>query len=961
MKLLTFFLSVFLSFSLLGSPFTLIEDQSGLTIVTPSLAERKTCKMRLESGLSCYLISDPQTPKSGAALAVKAGSWDDPINRPGLAHFVEHMLFLGTEKYPNEGEYHRFLDAHGGNHNACTLADRTAYFFSVDNAGFDGALDRFAQFFISPLFNPSGIAREREAVNQEYCKNLFQDYWRALFVQKELANANHPFHNFCIGNRETLADTSQEELQTWYRAHYRASDMVLVIYASSPLEELQEKVVTYFSAIPNNESSPASEELPLLSSETAGKMVVISPRQQIQKLEMTWELPPLLGNDKDAQADTLVGYVLGHEGSSSLLALLKEQRLAEALSCGKIPAGREQSIFSLSINLTPQGVQEYEKVIEHAFIALSSLRQSSIPEYIFDEVRRRKELEYTYQGREDIFKLVGELVLSALDEPLETFPKKNLMPTVFDKAKIDQLLSLFTPENCHFTLIASPSSAQKKMTRKERWMQTPYGLFSIAEKKLRSWAALSITGSSLLPAPNRFLPENLSLVEGGKERAPKLLYSSDRGTLYHKTDGHYLVPEISNTFLLNTPEITDVRPESHAQADLFCHAFTQKLGPCLYEAREGGLDFSLETSHNGLKLTLSGFSEKAPALFETLLVELQNCLPSREEFSLYKEALKREYNNRKENTPIVEATELLKSLLYKDYPTLQQKEESLCFLSYDNFIIFCKQIWKSCHIEATAYGNILDQEATALFEKAEKAFSESAIYPPPLQPKKQLASFPGKKDPAIISQKSSLPGNVLLLAIDCGDFSHKKREALEILSKGLEEPFFTELRTRQQTGYIVKNWSSEIERHLYAFFLVQSSAYDTRDLLARFELFVESCLKDLQSGCITEERFSELREAQILSLENPADTLSEMGHLLHTLAYEYEGDFDWYSARIQGLKELNYEEFQAYAKEFLGKENHGRLAICINGNLPAKERFRYRHLNSIEKLRKEITYREKPR
>ncbi|NGX46199.1 MAG: Protease 3, partial [Chlamydiae bacterium] len=497
MKLPTFILSFLFTFNLLGSGFTIIEYQSNLSIATPSLAQRQTCKMRLDNGLSVYLISDPQTPKTGAALAVKAGSWDDPESRPGMAHFVEHMLFLGTEKYPDEGEYHSFLDAHGGNHNACTLADRTAFFFSVDSAGFEGALDRFAQFFISPLFSPSGIARESEAVNQEFCKNLSVDFWRAFFVQKELANADHPFHNFCIGNRETLGDTSQEELQTWYRAHYRASDMVLVLYADKPLEELQENALEHFSAISNPLPLPSPEKTSILSAETAGKMVIISPRQQIQKLELTWELPPSLGNDIDTQPDMLVGHVLGHEGTSSLLADLKELQLAEELSCGKIPAGRDQALFSLSIDLTPQGVQNYEKVIERTFVALSSLRHSSVPKYIFDEVIRQKELQYTYQGREDIFQLVGQLALASLDEPLETFPQKSLMPTRFDASKIDQLLSLLTPEACHFTLIANPASAQKKMTHKEKWMNTPYSIFPIAKKKLSSWSLLSNTGSSL--------------------------------------------------------------------------------------------------------------------------------------------------------------------------------------------------------------------------------------------------------------------------------------------------------------------------------------------------------------------------------------------------------------------------------------------------------------------------------
>lgn len=74
----------------------------------------------LENGLKALLISDPDAPKAAAALDVYVGSGDNPRGRGGLAHFLEHMLFLGTEKYPDPAEYERFITEHGGNRNAFT-------------------------------------------------------------------------------------------------------------------------------------------------------------------------------------------------------------------------------------------------------------------------------------------------------------------------------------------------------------------------------------------------------------------------------------------------------------------------------------------------------------------------------------------------------------------------------------------------------------------------------------------------------------------------------------------------------------------------------------------------------------------------------------------------------------------------------------------------------------------------
>ena len=93
-------------------------------------------------------------------MDVAVGHMVDPPALPGLAHFCEHMLFLGTEKYPDENEYSKYLSQHGGGSNAYTSGDHTNYYFDVSPAHLEGALDRFAQFFLAPLFTATATDRE---------------------------------------------------------------------------------------------------------------------------------------------------------------------------------------------------------------------------------------------------------------------------------------------------------------------------------------------------------------------------------------------------------------------------------------------------------------------------------------------------------------------------------------------------------------------------------------------------------------------------------------------------------------------------------------------------------------------------------------------------------------------------------------------------------------------------------
>src|SRR5210317_214494 len=180
--------------------------------------------LELENTLPVLLISDPDTTKAAAALDVMVGSGDNPPGRGGLAHFLEHMLFLGTDKYPNAAEYEEYITEHGGSRNAYTSLENTNYFFDVNAPYLPEALDRFAQFFISPRFDAQYVEREKNAVEAEYQMGLTSDGRRELDVLQEVINQEHPYSQFTVGSLETLADrpdsSVRDELIRFYEENY---------------------------------------------------------------------------------------------------------------------------------------------------------------------------------------------------------------------------------------------------------------------------------------------------------------------------------------------------------------------------------------------------------------------------------------------------------------------------------------------------------------------------------------------------------------------------------------------------------------------------------------------------------------------------------------------------------------------------------------------------------------------
>ena len=129
--------------------------------------DRKYRYLELDNHMRVLLVSDVHTDKAAASLNVNVGSFDNPPNRHGLAHFLEHMLFIQTEAYPEPSGFQDFVSANGGSTNAYTALDHTNYFFDVKASAFPEALDRWGHFFISPIISPEYSQREKNAVDSE--------------------------------------------------------------------------------------------------------------------------------------------------------------------------------------------------------------------------------------------------------------------------------------------------------------------------------------------------------------------------------------------------------------------------------------------------------------------------------------------------------------------------------------------------------------------------------------------------------------------------------------------------------------------------------------------------------------------------------------------------------------------------------------------------------------------------
>src|SRR5699024_7233656 len=192
--------------------------------------------IKLPNEMTVLLVSDEKAVKSLTAVALPVGALEDPDSQQGLAHYLEHMVLMGSVKYPQSGGMSEFLQKNGGSHNASTTTYRTAFYLEVENSAINEAVDRLADALAEPLLDPKNADRERNAVNAELTMARARDGMRFWQVRAETLNPAHPSSRFMGGNLETLSDKPesklQDELVKFYQTYYSGNLMNGVIYSN---------------------------------------------------------------------------------------------------------------------------------------------------------------------------------------------------------------------------------------------------------------------------------------------------------------------------------------------------------------------------------------------------------------------------------------------------------------------------------------------------------------------------------------------------------------------------------------------------------------------------------------------------------------------------------------------------------------------------------------------------------
>lgn len=324
------------------------------------------------------LVEDPRSDRAAALVRVAAGSHDEPPAYPGLAHFLEHLVFLGGREYLDGERLMPWLQARGGRVNASTQARHTDYHFEAPGACLDDGLARLFDMLARPLLEPAAQRSEREVLDAEYRARSTDS---TTLIDAALATAvarDHPLRRFVAGRRSSLPveeASFQQALGQFHKHYYQPANLALWLQGAQDLDELQALAEAHFGGWPQR--PPSVQELPPsllpLTDESLSLRLPGAPR-----LVLGLVVDAL--NPAAEQTLDVLGDLLADEAPGGLLADLGERGLCDCATLRVVFRGAKDALLAVTFELAEESC---EAAVEKAFNGWLAALQAC-PEAVLD-------------------------------------------------------------------------------------------------------------------------------------------------------------------------------------------------------------------------------------------------------------------------------------------------------------------------------------------------------------------------------------------------------------------------------------------------------------------------------------------------------------------------------------------------------------------------------------------------
>ncbi|MCX7978713.1 MAG: insulinase family protein, partial [Bdellovibrionaceae bacterium] len=283
-------------------------------------------KFQLKNGLEVLMLKNDRSQVVSVQMWVKTGSADEPKGYEGISHFIEHLVFKGTQKY-GVGEIAGLVESLGGELNAYTSFEKTVFHVTISSAYQEVAVDVISQMIFFPSFLPTEVDAEREVVCEEIRRNRDNPNRKATELHFSTVFQGHPYGKPVIGLEKTIKNISTERIKKYFEKNYSPRNMFLIVAGNFDHKKMKALIEKKFSKIEKSASKRKRRAAPKKQSSLKVRCAQSTFSQE--RVIFSWQIPKV--ESGEIEALEILACILGQGDSSRLV---KELRLQSPLVNG---------------------------------------------------------------------------------------------------------------------------------------------------------------------------------------------------------------------------------------------------------------------------------------------------------------------------------------------------------------------------------------------------------------------------------------------------------------------------------------------------------------------------------------------------------------------------------------------------------------------------------------------------
>ncbi len=890
--------------------------------------------LELDNKLKVIIITDEESKECGALLNINVGSVHDTL--PGMAHFLEHMVFMGSSKYPEENNFMDSVISNGGKTNAFTADDHTSYYFSIDSNKFINILDMFAWFFIDPLLRKDGINREVNAVDSEAKKNLLDDMWIYHEIIKKTFIQDHPINHFTCGNKDTLeCDNLRELVKEFFEKYYSSNIMHLILFINSDIDKtkLIDQVTNTFGKIKNRDIDIDNKFGKML---IPGNLVKYIPNKDIDSLSICFEVPNLT-SDFTKSPFYLFESILSSKSENSLFKIYENFGFIIESSIQEGYFYNDYIVYVYKIILTESGNKRDNiiKIIEIFFTYIKSILKSDKLKSIYDTQLIKDKKSFNIIENSDIISTMMEfnILLIRNVEP-ENLLNFNLIRPDYNNIKNYILDFLKNIKIYNSSIVYSSRNTKLNNTKIDDIFRIKYSINKLEPVNISSKLYDIID-------KNKFITSDFNIIQDIKDNYPLTNPEKidNKYNLIYNFNSSFKVPFVNIYIQLEFPNLFD-SPEVYMKTMLYLETIYSDNANIITELEYANYDISMTLEFNILLIYIKGDNNK---IFE--IVDIFNNIFSDKSigtgFNNTKQKLYKSYNGFENEQPITKVSKLINKLLYVKYFT---PYDLLKVLQENNNLTFdsCKETYNkvknNVKTNILVSGNINKSDAITLCDKVYNNFNITN------EITTKNTNIKDIKFPFIQKYKNKNKkekNNIFNLYFEITRYIKGVDDwsiniaFVNILNNITDMLYFNELRTKEQLGYIVKTKVSQYGFNNYKIltirFLVQSPIKDSEYLYKRTQDFIKKTLLTTITK-MTQEEFNNYKKGVIIELTKPFNNLSQLELYLCTQIFDGSYEYNYREKVVDSLNSMTIDDFKELFKTKI-LNNNNIYTISIDSNI----------------------------